>query len=168
MRRILSPELAPAGCGLRTDADLCDDRRYGRLALAAVGAECRGCGRQRVNNLHALRHTGEDHVTRWQIVGRMHDEELAAVRVRACVGHRDNAAPVTVTIDAGLRIDLVFERPAPRALAAGPVTTRVATLDHEPLDDAVKREAIVIAVLGEQAEVFDGFRRLAGQELDVD
>src|SRR4029078_9515629 len=63
---------------------------------------------------------------------------------------------------------LVGERRAPRPPATSAVARRVAALDHEPLHDAVERQAVVVTVLGEQPEILDGLRRIRRQELDRD
>jgi hypothetical protein len=90
---------------------------------------------------------------------RRDDEELAAVRVRAGVRHRQRAALDPVLVE------LVFELVA-RAAPAGAL--RTATLDHEVRDDAVEDEAVVEAVAGELREVVDGLRRLVREELELD
>src|SRR4030095_15063045 len=79
-----------------------------------------------------------------------------------------DAARVAVAVGWRVLLDLVLERAAPRALAAGTVARRVAALDHEALHDAMESQPVVVAVLGEQAEVLDRFRRVGGEELDLD
>ena len=59
------------------------------------------------------------------------DEELAAVRVRPRVGHREDAGLVV----AQLRVELVGELVAG---AAGALPERIAALDHEAVDHAVE------------------------------
>lgn len=64
---------------------------------------------------------------------RSSDEELAAVRIFACVCHGQAVWFV-------LQLEVfVFESPSPDRSAAGPVTTcEISTLDHEIRDDSVE------------------------------
>src|SRR4029079_541455 len=57
---------------------------------------------------------------------------------------------------------------APGALATRAVTFGIAALNHEPLDDSVEREAVIVAVLGEKPEVLDGLGLLLREELDLE
>ena len=92
---------------------------------------------------------------------RVRDEELRAVGARAGVRHREDAGAVVLE----RRVELVAELVA-RAAGAG--AGGVAALGHEALDDAVERDAVVVAVAGEEDEVVDGVRRLVGEQLDDD
>src|SRR6185369_16654118 len=85
--------------------------------------------------------------------------ELAPVRVRAAVGHRERAALDAVLV--GLVLELV-------ARAARPVSTRAAALDHEVGDDAMECDPVVNPVLRELHEVVDGPGRVFLEELDLD
>jgi hypothetical protein len=58
--------------------------------------------------------------------------------------------------------------PPPRTLATGAIARRIAALDHKALDDAVKRQIVVIAALGQQPEILDRLRRIHRQELELD
>src|SRR6187399_822504 len=98
----------------------------------------------------------------------MQDEELTAVGVRSSVGHGDEASTVSPAVERRVRVDLVSEWRAPRALTAAPISRRVATLDHESTHDAVKGQPIVVPVLGEQAEILDGLWRIRREEFDLD
>src|SRR3954454_9632766 len=114
-----------------------------------------------VDRVHAVRHLSEHGVLAVEprrLAGG-HDEELAAVRVRTGVGHRERAADDLVTVD------LVLERVAG---AARPGAERAAALDHEVLDHAVEADAVVEAVGRELAEVLDRLRRVVVEELDLD
>src|SRR5207248_5530738 len=90
---------------------------------------------------------------------RRDDEELAAVRVRPGVRHRQRSAHDFVVVE------LVLERVAG---TAAPRAGRVAALDHEVLDHAVEDHAFVEAVARELAEVADGLRRVVVEQLDAD
>lgn len=90
-------------------------------------------------------------------------EKLAAVRVRARVRHRNRVRPVVPQ----MRPDLVLELPTPDALAARPISGRIARLYHETLDHAVKHVPVVIAVLAVHAEVLDGFRAVFREQFQV-
>ena len=86
--------------------------------------------------------------------GDVGDEELAAVGVRAGVGHRQHAALVAHAV-VGLVLELV-------ARTAGAGALRAAALDHEIGDHAVELQAVVEAALGEIDEIGDRQRRLFG------
>src|SRR5204863_1210160 len=65
----------------------------------------------------------------------------------------------------GVVVELVLEGIAGAARAG---TGRVAALDHEVGDHAVERHAVVEPLAGELAEVLDGLRRVAVEQLDLD
>src|SRR5207248_6034539 len=88
------------------------------------------------------------------------DVELAAGRVgMLAASHGDAAAQVLLLVE--LRLDLV-------AGAAGPVALGTAALHHEVRHDAMEREAVVEALLGERHEVLDGPGRVLREEVDAD
>ena len=83
-------------------------------------------------------HLAEDRVAEVEVRrGRHGDEELGAVRRRAGVRHGEQERPVERQVGVELVAELV-------ARAAGPVTDRVAALDHEAVDDAVKDESVCL------------------------
>jgi hypothetical protein len=86
------------------------------------------------------------------------DEELAAVRVGAGVGHRDRAA------DDAVPARLILERVAGPA-AAGP--RRIAALDHEALNRPVEDDAVVEAGARQPQEVLDRLRSVVVEQLDL-
>src|SRR5690606_578650 len=88
------------------------------------------------------------------------DEELAAVGVRAGVGHRQHPALVLHAV-AGLVLEPVARAAAARALGA-------AALDHEVRDHPVETEAVVEAAPGQVHEVGHGQGGLVGVQLDLD
>ena len=100
----------------------------------------------------------------------MENEKLAALSVRPRVGHRNEAAFVTEAILIERRIlhDLIGKFPAPRALAAAPVALRIAALNHEAFDDAVKRQPVVVTALGQEAKIFRGLRRIRDEQFEFD
>src|SRR3546814_9291858 len=82
------------------------------------------------------------------------------VRVRSA-SHRDRAA---VVLQAVRRFD--GDWCAGLALIVTGIVT--AALDHEALDDTMKYEAIVVAVVRILNKIGDGFRRLRGVEFEFD
>src|SRR3954464_9993600 len=114
-----------------------------------------------VDHVYSVHHPAEDCVLAVEPrrrVGR-DDEELAAVRIRARVRHRERAAHDLVIVD------LVFEGVA-GAAAAGAV--RVAALDHEVLDHAVEDHTVVELVAGKLREVRHRLRRVLVEQLHRD
>src|SRR5207245_9798136 len=87
------------------------------------------------------------------------DEELAAVRIRSGIGHRQRP-----TLDLVV-VELVLERVA---RAARPGSGRVSALNHEVLDHAVEDDAVVEAVGSELPKVLDRLRRVLIEELQLD
>src|SRR5680860_304787 len=88
----------------------------------------------------------------------MADEKLAAVGVWTCIGHRERA-----------RLVVLLHRFIGELVpwSTGPGASRIAALDHEPLDDAVERRAVVIPVLCQVDKIVDGVRRFLWVELHV-
>ncbi len=89
------------------------------------------------------------------------EEELAAVRAGAGVGHRENAG--TVMAQRGMKFvaELV-------ARSAGAGAGRVAALGHEAGDDAVEGRAVVKAGPRQVDEVLDGERHPISVQLNRD
>ncbi len=85
---------------------------------------------------------------------RQRDEELAPVRIRPAVGHAQDAG--AGVLEGG--VDLVVELVAVDGGAAAAGAGRVARLEHEVGDYAVKEEVVVVAAGGEGGEVFAGLR----------
>src|SRR5688572_11264366 len=69
------------------------------------------------------------------------DEELTAVGLRAGVRHRQDPGAVVPQLRMKLIVELV-------ARAAAALTERVAALDHETLDHAMKNDAVVVRRAG--------------------
>src|SRR5439155_2289989 len=116
------------------------------LLVTGTVLRVRRGGLQLVDHVHAVGHLAEHRVLPvepWALGGR-DDEELRAVRVGAGIRHRQRTA-----YDAVL-VRLVLERVAG---TAGSRSLRAASLDHELLDDAVEREAVVEALTRQAAEV---------------
>ena len=133
------------------------DRDRGERCVAAVAREHRDL----LGDVLAARHLPEDGVLAVEPRGRVggDDEELAPVRVRAGVRHRERPALDLVVVE--LVLELV-------ARAAGAGALRAAALDHEVGDDAVEDQPVVEALAGELGEVLDRLRGLVGKELDLD
>src|SRR5918992_1303559 len=115
----------------------------------------------RVDGLHARADLAEDGVLAVEPGSRVgrDDEELAAVRVRPAVGHRQRAAHDLVVVD--LVLELI-------ARTAGAGALRAAALDHEVLDHAVEDQPVVVAVLRQLHEVLHRLRGLALEQLELD
>ena len=132
-----------------------DDRLAG--AIPRVPRDVRDL----VDDVHAGRDLPEDRVLPVEpgaLLGG-DDEELAAVRVGAAVRHRERAA------DDRPAVRLVLELVA---RPTGAVPARAAALDHEVRNDAMERQAVVVALGGKLDEVPDGLGRVLVVELDVD
>src|SRR3954454_24292413 len=113
----------------------------------------------RVDGVQAVGHPAEDRVLAAEprrLVGG-DDEELAAVRVRSAVGHRERAPDDLVLVD------LVLELVAGAARAGA---LRAAALDHEVLDHAVEDQPVVVAVPRQLQEVVHGLGGVLVEELD--
>ena len=149
------------GGGRRGRGELADfepvDRNRRHRLVAAVALD----HRDRIGDVLAARHLSEDGVLAVEPRGSVggDDEELAPVRIRARVRHRECAALDLVLVE--LVLELVTG-----PTRAGPL--RAAGLDHEVGDDAVEDQPVVEAVAGELGEVLDGLRRLVRIELDLD
>src|SRR5262249_40107832 len=93
-----------------------------------------------VDVFHALDHLAPDRVLVVEKAGVVEaNEKLAVAGVRiGCTGHRDGAAHVRLLVE--LRLELLT-----RAAGAGAV--RAAGLRHEPVDNAMKDDPVVKAVL---------------------
>ena len=115
-----------------------------------------------VEHVEALDDLAEQAVLRRQTdaVGAGDEEELAAVGVRAGVGHGDRADLVLAALG-----QLVLEAVAG---AAAPGAGGVAALAHEAVDDAMEDDAVVVVVQGEVDEVVDRLRCLQRVEGDDD
>jgi hypothetical protein len=92
---------------------------------------------------------------------RVRDEELAAIGVRACVRHRNNAGVVLERIATQFVLELVAGTAAPGACG-------VAALNHEVVDDAMKRYSVIEAFASQKDEVVDRLGRMLGIELEFD
>lgn len=115
-----------------------------------------------VDNILPIKHLAEYGVFAVEVwLGRVGDEELAAVCVRAGICHGD---------DTGLMFEwvvpyLVFKFVPWPARAS---SQRIAALDHEVGDHAVEFESVVKALLCEKHKVIDGFRRVVWVQFEDD
>ena len=94
-------------------------------------------------------------------LGRMGDEELAAIGAGSGIRHGKHARLVAQRV----ALELVREGVTGTAAAGA---CGVATLNHEVRDDAVKGYAIVIAFVGKEDEVVDGIGSIAREEIQDD
>jgi hypothetical protein len=118
---------------------------------------------QLLDNLHSALDSSENCVLAIQPWRRCQgDEELAAIGVRSCVCHAENAGTAVLQT----WMNLVFELLAVDGFAATPGARRVSTLDHEVGYDAVKNLIIVVAALGKTREVLACLRSVVRVELD--
>lgn len=100
-----------------------------------------------------------------QIVG-VADEELAAGGIRMhAAGHGNDAAFMAEGIIESIAAEFAFDG---IARSTGADAIGVAALDHEALDDAVERQAIIKAFRDEICEVFRGVGGGFVIELDFD
>src|SRR5262245_11911044 len=151
------PSRLPTAAGLAlAELDAVDRDVLVRL-VAPVARDLR----DRVDHVHPGRDLAEDGVLAVEPrrgLGR-DDEELAAVRVRPRVRHRERAADDLVLVELVLELVAGTARPGAR---------RVAALDHEVRDHAVEDDAVVEAVARELREVLDGLGRIVVEELERD
>src|SRR3954466_11517195 len=152
------PALSSFALGTSLTVELHPLDHHGRLRHVARAG---GHALDRVDVLHPVRDLPEHRVLPVEpgSFRRGDDEELAAVRVRPGVRHRERAPDDLVVVD------LVLERVAG---AAGAGAERAAALDHEVLDHAVEDHAVVEAVARQLAEVLHGLRRGVVEQLDLD
>ena len=115
-----------------------------------------------VEHVHALDHLTKHGVMVVQVrCGDVGDEELAAIRVRAGIGHRQDAGAAVAQGGMEFIGKLI-------AGAAHAGAGRVAALDHERLDDAVEGGVVVEAIARQEDEVVHGLGGLISEELDDD
>src|SRR5689334_23220364 len=92
-------------------------------------------------------------------LGRVGDEELAAVGVGASIRHRKHACAMLEGIATRLVLKAVARAAATRACG-------ITTLDHEVADHTVKEHAIVKTLAGEKDKVVDGLGCMFGGKFD--
>ena len=101
----------------------------------------------------------EDDIVFGKLVVLVHDEELAAVGVRAGIGHSNGAARVFTF--KGFVFKLI-------PWSAGAVTFGVAALNHEAFDGTVKNSVIVESFSSKNDKIVDGNGGLVGRKSDFD
>ena len=89
----------------------------------------------------------------------LHDEELAAVCVRACICHSHSASVEVQSFG-----NFCFEIFTPAAFAAHACAFGVAALDHEFIDNTVEDQTVIIAFFCQCFEVFNSLRCFFGEE----
>ena len=96
----------------------------------------------------------------------MHDEELGACGIRVHgARHGDHAALVLDGVRDAVHREFALDA-VTRSAHAGAV--RAAALDHKARDDAVKREAVIIALVRQGKEVLHGVRSCGSVEFELD
>jgi len=94
------------------------------------------------------------------------NEKLAAGGIRiAAPRHRNNPAHVRMIIKLGVD-HVTGAASAPAIFGAGVLGEWIAALNHEAFDDAMEQGAVIKTLPGELLEIFDGFGRGVGPELD--
>jgi hypothetical protein len=122
-----------------------------------------------VHHIHAFGYLPEDGVYSIEVrLWRMTDEELAAAGVLACMGHGESPGDVLVGVEVSLTLDLVPRATRPHPRIAGLLRERVAPLNHEVWDDAVKSGAVVEFAIGQLLEVGDRAGYLGIEEIGFD
>lgn len=120
---------------------------------------------QSLHHLHAIVHAPKDRMLAIQpLRGRQRYEELRSVRVRARVGHRQNAGAAVLQI----RMDLVGELLTVDTGAAATGAGRIAALDHEVADDAMEDGVVVVAATRQLGEIAARVGRMLPVQLDGD
>jgi len=115
-----------------------------------------------IDDVLSADHLAEDGVLAVEVwLRRVRDEELTAVGIRPCVGHRDYTGIVSQRVAFDFVLELVTGT-AP-AGACG-----VASLNHEVADYAVKGYAVIEAFSGQKDEVVDRFRGILRIKLYLD
>ena len=92
------------------------------------------------------------------------DEKLRSVGVGSRVGHGHRIRAIVPQIPR----DLVLKLPAPYRDPPRAVPERVPGLQHEPLDDAVEDDVVIVPVSAVRCEVLASLRARFREQLDVD
>src|SRR5215210_3021898 len=98
----------------------------------------------------------------------MGDEELAPASVFAGVRHAQGTGGVFMSVQVCLTLDLVAGPAGAYPRIAGFPGQRVASLNHEVLDDTVEPGTIVELAVGKLLEVADGTRYFGVEQLRFD
>ena len=98
----------------------------------------------------------------------MGDEELASTGILAGVRHAQSAGAVFVGIEVRLTLDLVARPPGADPRVPRFPGQRVASLDHEVRDDAVKSGPVIELAVGQLLEVADSARHFSVEQFRLD
>lgn len=113
-----------------------------------------------VDNILPFDHLAKDGVLAVEMgLGRVGDEELAAICARASICHRERASFVLVRIAAGFVLEGV-------AWAAATCASGVAPLNDEVADHTVEAHAVIVTLAGKKDEVVDCLGCSVSKELD--
>src|SRR5439155_23088433 len=124
--------------------------------------------RNLVDHIQSLGDLSENSVDSVKVrLGGVTDEELAAARVLAGVGHGQRPRHVLVDVLLGLALDGVA-RPAGADAPLPGLRIGVASLNHEVGDHTVELGAVVESGVRELLEVGYGARHFVGEQLDLD
>src|SRR5437660_39131 len=151
----------------RNDLDAFDALARGRLALLAVTTEGRFDVPQFPENVIAFAQFAKSGVlaVEERCVTQA-NKKLASGRVGILgTRHGNDASNMRTLVE--LRVDIVARSTgAPARLGARVPGQRIAALNHEAFDDAMKRSAVVKALLRQLLEILDGVWRDVGPEFD--
>src|SRR5437660_6762844 len=124
--------------------------------------------RDLVHHVLPLAHLSEDGMDAVEVgLRRVTNEELAASRVLAGVGHGERAHRVLVDVLVRLALDGIA-RPAGAGASLSGLGVRIAALNHEVGDHAMEPGPVVEARVGEFLEVGDRARHLVGEQVHLD
>src|SRR3982751_6016594 len=89
----------------------------------------------------------------------MRDEELAAVRVWSRIRHRKRTHLVPVGIIPRLVLEAIAGSPASRTL-------RIAPLNHEVVNDSMKRRTVIETISRQEHKIIDRFRSILSKKIN--
>lgn len=116
-----------------------------------VARTCPDCSNL-VHNIHAINYLTKHAVLPIQMRGRGEaDKELAPIRTRTGIGHREH--PRLRVLER--RFELILELATPDRGSPTTCAGRVTALQHEAGDDPVEDDVVVLACVAQTSEVLD-------------